>query len=50
MSDRFLTSSFLYLLSFVFLVIALQALLVPSLFVIPLEIQLESATVAASAV
>lgn len=42
MSDRFLSSSFLYLMSFVFVVIALQALLVPSMFVIPLEIQLES--------
>ena len=43
MSQRFIVSSFLYLLSFVFVVVALQALLVPNVFVTPMEIQIESA-------
>ena len=42
LSERFLTSSFLYLLSFIFTLVALQALLVPSLFVLPVEIHLMS--------
>lgn len=43
MSQRFIVSSFLYLLSFVFMVVALQALLIPNVFVTPMEIQIESA-------
>ena len=42
LSERFLTLSFLYLLSFIFTLVALQALLVPSLFVLPVEIHIVS--------